>query len=80
MSTAASTTIFELVIDFFSFRGDPSADPFEILPQNPSADPSAEFFRGSFRKIRFLESIILAQLFASGLVGFTMLPHNGKLS
>ena len=32
-------TIFYLVIDFFSFREDPSADPSEILPQNPSADP-----------------------------------------
>ena len=45
-----------LVIYFFSFREDPSVDPSEILPQNPSAEsfrkclfhienPSAESFR-----------------------------------
>ena len=49
-------TIFYLTNDFLSFREDPSADPSEILPQNPSAEsfhkclfrienPSAESFR-----------------------------------
>ena len=44
--------------NFFSFRGFPSTNPSEILPQNPSADPSAESFhkillplRKSFRGI-----------------------------
>ena len=41
--------MFELIDSYFSFRGNPSADPSGILPRNPSADPSAESFRGSFR-------------------------------
>ena len=51
LRTSRESTIFYLKIYLLSFRGGPSVDPSGILPRNPSADPSAESFRGSFRGI-----------------------------